>query len=145
MTTPTILVAEDDPDDRLLTKDAFDASGLQCDLRYVEDGEQLLDYLYHRGIYSDPLNSPRPALILLDLNMPRKDGWEAYREIRTEPSLSDVHVMVLTTSEHDPDRLIEAGLSPESYIIKPGTFGGLLAVVRKIGLVLAAKTGEVGP
>jgi len=95
----TILVAEDDPDDRLLARQALEQSRLIGDLRFVEDGEELIDYLHHRGNYSDPGTSPRPGLILLDLNMPRKDGREALREIKSDPRLRDIPVVVLTTSK----------------------------------------------
>ncbi len=81
----TILLADDDADDRMLTRDALAESRLANDLRFVEDGEELLEYLHRRGKYSDPANSPRPGLILLDLNMPGKDGREALREIKADP------------------------------------------------------------
>ena len=83
----TILMADDDPDDRQMTKEAFEESQLANDLRFVEDGVELMDYLQRRGKYSDPASSPRPGLILLDLNMPRKDGREALREIKADPEL----------------------------------------------------------
>ncbi len=83
----TILMADDDADDRQMTKEAFDESRLGNDLRFVEDGVELMDYLYHRGKFADPESSPRPGLLLLDLNMPRKDGWEALREIKADAQL----------------------------------------------------------
>src|SRR5690606_26362000 len=83
----SILMADDDPDDRILTKDALEEAHLANDLRFVEDGEELLDYLYRRGKYTDPASAPRPGLILLDLNMPRKDGREALRELKSDPCL----------------------------------------------------------
>src|SRR6266516_1410994 len=81
----TILVADDDPDDRKLTREAFEENHLANDLRFVEDGEELLDYLHHRGKYANPDDAPRPGIILLDLNMPRKDGREALQEIKRDP------------------------------------------------------------
>ncbi len=83
----TILMADDDPDDCLLAEEALEESHLVNDLRFVENGEELLDYLYRRGSYSNPADAPRPGLILLDLNMPKKDGWEALREIKAELEL----------------------------------------------------------
>ena len=83
----TILLAEDDADDRLLTKQALVESRLANDLRFVEDGEELMDYLYRHGKYTEMRDAPRPGLTLLDLNMPRKDGWEVLKEIREDPDL----------------------------------------------------------
>src|SRR5215203_6044130 len=95
----TILMADDDPDDRQLTKEAFEEARLANDLRFVEDGEELMDYLCRRGKYADPASSPRPALLLLDLNMPKKDGREALKEIKADPQLRQIRVVVLTTSK----------------------------------------------
>src|SRR5215510_3075528 len=99
----TILMADDDADDREMTREAFEESRLANDLRFVEDGVELLDYLQRRGKYADPTTSPRPGLILLDLNMPRKDGREALREIKADPNLKNIRVVVLTTSKADED------------------------------------------
>src|SRR4051794_20380717 len=101
----TILMADDDPDDRQLTREAFEESRLGNDLRFVEDGEELLDYLYRRGKYADPETSPRPSIILLDLNMPRKDGREALQIIRSDPSMRAIRVIILTTSKAEEDML----------------------------------------
>src|SRR6266481_605729 len=94
----TILMADDDADDRMMTKEAFEESRVANDLRFVVDGEELMDYLKRRGQYRDPATSPRPGLILLDLNMPRKDGREALKEIKADPDLKQIRVVVLTTS-----------------------------------------------
>jgi CheY-like chemotaxis protein len=99
----TIVVAEDDAEDRKLTKEALDVSRLANDLHFVEDGEELLDYLRRQGQYSDPASAPRPGLLLLDLNMPRKDGREALWEIKADPGLRSIPVIVLTTSEDEED------------------------------------------
>jgi CheY-like chemotaxis protein len=129
----TILMADDDPDDRQLTQEAFAESHLANDLRFVEDGEQLMDYLNRRGKYADPASSPRPGLILLDLNMPRKDGREALEEIKGDPRLRAIRVVVLTTSKAEEDIVRTYNLSAASYITKPVTFDGLLDVIRTMG------------
>ena len=99
----TLLLAEDDPDDCLLARQALEKSQLISDLRCVEDGEELLDYLRRRGKFADPKQSPRPGLILLDLNMPRKDGREALREIKNDPKLRAIPIVALTTSKSEED------------------------------------------
>ncbi len=97
----TILIAEDDPDDRLLTQRALEMSRVVNDLRFVEDGEELMEYLLHKGRYTDASKAPRPGLVLLDLNMPRKDGREALKEIKSHPQLHSIPVVVMTTSKAD--------------------------------------------
>jgi CheY-like chemotaxis protein len=129
----TILMADDDPDDRQMTKEAFEESHLVNDLRFVEDGEELMDYLHRRGKYADPASSPRPGLILLDLNMPRKDGREALEEIKNDPRLRTIRVVVLTTSKAEEDIVRTYNLSAASYITKPVTFEGLLDVIKTMG------------
>jgi CheY-like chemotaxis protein len=128
-----ILMADDDPDDRLLAGDAVEESGLEGELRFVENGEELLDYLLHRGKFSIPGDAPRPALILLDLNMPRKDGREVLREIRAKPELRSIPVVVFTTSRADIDvgKIYELGAN--SFISKPFQFDALVNVMRVIG------------
>jgi two-component system response regulator len=126
-------MADDDPDDRQMTKEAFEESRIANDLRFVENGVKLMDYLHRRGKYSDPAVSPRPGLILLDLNMPKKDGREALKEIKSDPKLKDIRIVVLTTSkaEEDVSRVYE--LTAASYITKPVTFAGLVDVIRTLG------------
>ncbi len=99
----TILMADDDPDDRLLARRALEKHGLAGALRTVGDGEELMDYLHRRGAYADPALSPRPSLVLLDLNMPRKDGREALAEMKGDPALRQIPVVVLTTSRSDEE------------------------------------------
>lgn len=126
----TILMADDDADDRDFTRSAMQESRLSNDLRCVEDGEELLDYLYRRGRYADPRDSPRPGLILLDLNMPRLDGREALREIKADPALRNIPVVVLTTSKTEEDILRSYNLGANCFITKPVTFEGLVEVVK---------------
>ena len=129
----TILVADDDPDDRQLTKEAFEEAKLVNDLRFVEDGVELLDYLRHKGKYSDPASSPRPSILLLDLNMPRKDGRQALAELKQDPNLKMIRVIIMTTSKAEEDILRTYNLSATSYITKPVTFDALVDVVKTIG------------
>jgi len=125
-----ILMADDDPDDRLLVKDAFGEceaeSHVADQLRFVEDGEELMDYLNRRGKFSDPAASPRPDLILLDLNMPRKDGREALSEIRATPDLRRIPVVVFTTSRAETDITLLYNLGANSFITKPVAFDSLV-------------------
>ena len=130
----TILMAEDDPEDRMIAKDGFEESKLANDLRFAEDGEELMDYLYRRGKYSDPELSPRPGLILLDLNMPRKDGREALAEIKADPKLRSIPVIVLTVSKAEEDILRSYDLGANSYITKPVTFGDLVEALKALSL-----------
>ena len=129
----TILMADDDADDRMMTKEAFAESLVRNDLRFVEDGEELLDYLHRRGKFADPATSPRPGLILLDLNMPKKDGREALREIKADPRFKSIRVVVMTTSKAEEDIARTYDLSASSYITKPVTFDALLDVIRVLG------------
>lgn len=129
----TILMADDDEDDRLLATEALAESRVSNELRCVEDGVELMDYLHRRGVYAPPASAPRPGLILLDLNMPRMDGREALREIKGDPSLRRIPVVVLTTSRADEDIARSYDLGANSYIPKPVTFDGLVEVVRALG------------
>lgn len=129
----TILMAEDDADDRAMTKEAFEESRLSNDLRFVCDGVELMDYLLRRGAYSDPVTSPRPGLILLDLNMPKMDGREALQAIKSDPDLKHIRVVVLTTSKAEEDIFRTYDLGAASYITKPVTFTALAEVVRTLG------------
>ncbi|WP_254511554.1 response regulator [Anatilimnocola floriformis] len=129
----TILMADDDADDRQMTLEAFSESRLANDLRFVEDGAELMDYLCRRNKFSDPASSPRPGLILLDLNMPKKDGREALREIKADPKLRNIRVVVMTTSKAEEDIVRTYDLGAESYVTKPVTFTSLVDVVRTLG------------
>src|SRR5215211_1811341 len=114
-----ILLADDDEEDRMLAGDALEESRVVNDLRFVEDGEELLDYLYRRGRYSEPGAAPTPGLILLDLNMPKKDGREALREIKADADLRRIPVVVLTTSKAEEDIYRTYDLGANSFITKP--------------------------
>ena len=129
----TILMADDDPDDQLLTKDAFEECKLANDLRFVNDGEELMDYLCRKGDFKNPEDSPRPGLILLDLNMPRKDGREALGEIKSDPDLRRIPIVVLTTSKAEEDILKSYDLGVNSFIVKPVSFEKLVEVVKALG------------
>jgi CheY-like chemotaxis protein len=129
----TILLAEDDPDDQKLTRDAFVENRLVNPLDCVEDGEELMDYLHRRGKYSDLRGSPQPGLILLDLNMPRKDGREALKEIKEDPELRRIPIVVLTTSKAEEDILRSYDLGVNSYVTKPVTFKSLVELVKILG------------
>jgi CheY-like chemotaxis protein len=129
----TILIADDDPDDRLLAQQALAESRLVNAVHFVEDGEQLLDFLNQRGAFADPTLHPRPGLILLDLNMPKKDGREALREIKSQPALRQIPVVVLTTSQAEEDIYRSYDLGVNSFITKPVTFDGLVQVMRVLG------------
>ena len=126
----TILMADDDPDDRMLAREALEENRLANDLRFVEDGEELMDYLYQRGKYQKPAAAPRPGLVLLDLNMPRKDGREALKEIKADPNLRRIPVVVLTTSKAEEDILRTYDLGANSFITKPVTFEALVKVMK---------------
>lgn len=128
-----ILIADDDPEDRLLVKDAFAENHLANDLRFVKDGEQLMDYLYRRGSYSDPARAPRPDMILLDLNMPKKDGRKALQEIKGDLTLRQIPVVVLTTSRAEEDIFRSYDLGVSSFITKPVTFTALIETVKTFG------------
>jgi CheY-like chemotaxis protein len=129
----TIVLADDDPDDRQLTEDAFSENRLANQLHCVEDGEELMDYLNRRGKYESLRNEPLPGLILLDLNMPRKDGREALKEIKASPNLRRIPIVVLTTSKAEEDIVRSYDLGVNSYVTKPVTFKSLVELVKVLG------------
>lgn len=133
-TTVTILMADDDEEDCILAREALAESRLANDLYFVQDGEELMDYLYRRGQYAQESNSPRPGLILLDLNMPKKDGREALREIKTDPNLRQIPVLVLTTSKAEEDIYSSYDLGANSFITKPVKFSALVQIIKTIGI-----------
>jgi CheY-like chemotaxis protein len=128
-----ILIAEDDPDDRMLTIRALEQNRLANDIKWVEDGEELMDYLHRRGRYEDGARAPRPGLILLDLNMPRMDGREALQAIKADPDLRRIPVVVLTTSRAERDVVQSYDLGVNAFVTKPVTFEALAEALRVLG------------
>jgi CheY-like chemotaxis protein len=128
-----ILMADDDEDDRLLARDALAESALTADLRFVNDGVELLQYLRREPPFADPVAAPRPGVILLDLNMPRMDGREALQALKADPELRRIPVVIMTTSEAEEDIVRSYDLGAASFITKPVTFAGLVQVMRGFG------------
>jgi len=129
----TILLADDSEDDRLMTREALQESFVINELREVQDGEELMEYLQRRGQWSEPHSAPRPGLILLDLHMPRKSGLEALKEIKADAALRRIPVVVLTTSDDQLDILRSYDLGVSSFISKPVTFAGLVEIMKTFG------------
>jgi len=121
-----ILYADDDPEDRMLVKEAWAESRLANELHFVEDGEELMDYLHRRGEYASLADTPLPGMILLDLNMPRKVGREALQEIKADPRLRKIPTVVLTTSKAEEDIFHAYDLGVNSFIVKPVTFQSMV-------------------
>jgi CheY-like chemotaxis protein len=128
-----ILMADDDEDDRMLAEDALREGRVLNELHCVEDGVELLNYLRREGKYGDKTVSPRPGLILLDLNMPRMDGREALQQLKADPALRSIPIVILTTSIQEEDMVKGYDLGAASYITKPVTFEGLVALMRALG------------
>ncbi len=129
----TILMADDDQDDCLLVKEAFSEKSFENDLRFVADGEDLMDYLYRRGKFAEPDSAPRPGLILLDLNMPRKDGREALKEIKSNRDFRHIPIIILTTSHEQDDIIRSYRVGANSFVTKPVSFEDLLNLVENLG------------
>ncbi|MDD2391123.1 MAG: response regulator [Desulfobacterales bacterium] len=129
----TILYADDDLEDQMLVREALEESRLVNQMDFVGDGEELMDYLNRRGTYEHLKDSPLPGLILLDLNMPRKDGREVLKEIKADQSLRRIPVVVLTTSKAEEDvfRTYDMGIS--GFIVKPVTFNSLTEIIKIVG------------
>lgn len=128
-----ILMADDDADDCLMTREALSAAGLRNELRTVSDGQELMEYLLRQGDYKNPDHAPRPGLILLDLNMPRKNGHEALQEIKQHPDLKRIPVIILTTSQAEKDIASSYVQGANSYIAKPVSFENLVRIMETIG------------
>lgn len=128
----TILLVEDDEEDRWTAQRAFQNSHLRNNVFVAEDGKQALDYLHNRGDFESASRFPRPDLILLDLNLPIVDGREVLREIKQDPSLRRIPVVVLTTSKQEEDILRSYDLGVNSYMTKPVSFDKFLAMVQEM-------------
>jgi two-component system response regulator len=128
-----ILVADDDADDRLMIKDAFEESKLGNPIDFVEDGVQLMQYLNREGSYKHLTSQPYPGFILLDLNMPRKDGRTALKEIKESSELHRIPIVILTTSKAEEDIIKTYNLGVNSFICKPVSFDSLVEIVRTVG------------
>jgi two-component system, response regulator len=128
----TILMADDDPDDQQLSREALIESRIHNTLYTVDDGEELLEFLQRSGRYA-AAETPRPGVILLDLNMPRMDGRAALAAIKNDPELRQIPVVILTTSKAEEDIFRSYDLGANSFISKPVTFQGLVAVMRNLG------------
>jgi CheY-like chemotaxis protein len=129
----TILLVEDDPDDIYLISEAITECQLSVRLNVVENGEQLLDYLYQRENFSNPQEAPRPDLILLDLNMPRKDGREVLEDIKADPDLCTIPIVILTTSSAAEDLAHTYSHGASGFVTKPVSFEGLRETMCKLG------------
>lgn len=127
-----ILMADDDADDRVMTRDAFDENLIKNPLHFVEDGEEMMDYLYRKGKYEHLKETALPGLILLDLNMPRKDGRQVLEEIKREPRFRHIPVVILTTSKQEEDILKSYQLGCSGFIAKPVRFDGLIDIIRSL-------------
>ena len=128
----TILMAEDDADDSFLLAETLKNLGCEGKLRLVKDGVELMDYLNRRGRFADPALSPLPSILLLDLNMPRKDGRQALREIKADPALGKIRVVIWTTSDLQEDRVLCKEAGADGYVTKPNSYEGLMDEVKSL-------------
>jgi CheY-like chemotaxis protein len=127
----TILIADDDTDDRLFMEQALRQCGYTHRIQFVEDGEYLMDYLHREGGFDDT-NAPWPNLLILDLNMPRKNGFQVLREIKDDPALRRLPVVVMTTSSADDDVIKTYNLGVNSFVTKPFNFNRLVEIVSSL-------------
>ena len=129
----SVLLVEDDPGDQALTRRALQKGRIKIDLTVVDDGEKALDYLLRRGAYADPELSPRPDLVLLDLNLPRLDGRQVLEAIRSDPDVRRIPVVALTTSKQEEDIVRTYDLGVNSYITKPVDIDQFVEMLRHLG------------
>jgi CheY-like chemotaxis protein len=128
-----ILIAEDDPEDRMLTTEALEESKLVNTIQFVENGEDLILYLENKGKFEDKVKYPKPGIILLDLNMPKMDGREALQIIKSKEILRMIPIVILTTSKAEADILRSYDLGVSSFIAKPVTFNALVEIMKTLG------------
>ena len=126
-----ILLAEDDEDDRMLTEQAFQEGKLTNELKFVENGKELMDYLFHENGYNES-NAPKPGLILLDLNMPKMDGRECLKAIKSDDRVKHIPIVILTTSKSEQDIFKSYNLGVNSFIVKPVTFSELVRIITQL-------------
>jgi CheY-like chemotaxis protein len=129
---PVILLADDDADDRLLVRDSLAECNFPGQVHFVEDGEELMNYLTRQGKYADALAHPSPGLVLLDLNMPRKSGREALREIKSDPRFKRIPVVVFSTSQADADIAATYELGANAFVTKPTSYHALVNVMNAV-------------
>lgn len=127
-----LLMADDDPADCLLTEKALRKADITCPLYVVHDGAELMDYLKQRGDYTDPTAAPRPSLILLDLNMPNVNGTEFLAQLRDEPELNSIPVVILTTSDDEREIAASYALGANAYLVKPSAFDDMVSVAEVV-------------
>lgn len=128
-----LLIADDDEEDREMTREAFEGNFVLSEIQMVTDGLALIEYLFRQGIYADPERSPRPGLILLDLNMPRMDGRQALQQIKSHPELRSIPVVILTTSNAEEDIFKSYNLGVNCFISKPVRSKDFIEVAQSIG------------
>jgi len=128
----TVLLVEDNPADQDLTRRALNAGGIQCNLRVAADGEEALNYVFRREEYRQAVAAPRPQLVMLDLNMPKLDGWDVLREMKASPDLDTIPVIVLTTSRHERDVLRSYKLGCSSYVEKPMDVSAFMCALQQL-------------
>ncbi len=129
-----VLMAEDDEHDIMATRRAWKANRMANPLYIVNDGEECLEYLYRRGAYTEPASSPRPGIVLLDINMPKMDGLETLKAIRESLEFRHLPVIMLTTSQAEEDRVKSYDLGANAYIVKPIGFDNFSEAIRTINL-----------
>lgn len=129
----TVLCAEDDSEDRAMLKEALEKSLDGDEIYFVKDGDEMMDYLYRRGEYAEIAGTPLPSFVLLDLNMPKKDGREALREIKADSNLRRIPIVVLTTSKTREDIIHCYDMGVSGFITKPPKFGLLVEMMKTLG------------
>ena len=130
-----LFIADDDEEDRLLIKDAFEECNFPGRIVFGENGEEVMDYLNNQGKFADEKEFPAPSIILLDLNMPKKDGRETLQEIKSNPDLKKIPTIILTTSNSNKDVSLSYSLGANSYICKPATFSALIDIAKTLSLI----------